>query len=125
MIALVAALHFGAVYSGFYDWQFSTRVFWFDNVLHGFVGIGFAMAALFVMERLGRPTGIAAQSAVALAATLGLALVWELVEYIFFTQFTEYAYWSKIYSPSVGEALADTFSDVVGAALFLIVWQRR
>lgn len=121
MIAVVAALHFGAVWSGFYDWQFSTRVFWFDNVLHVLVGAGFAMAAIWVAER----RGMRASTFFVLAAVLALAALWELAEYLFYTRFTEYAYWSKIYSPSLNEALADIVSDLAGAGAVLLILRAK
>ncbi|MCC7500544.1 hypothetical protein IT396_01940 [Candidatus Nomurabacteria bacterium] len=123
MVVLVTVLHFGAVWSGFYDWQFSTRVFWFDNVLHVLVGIGFAMAALFITERY-RLSGLQTLFFV-LGFVLVGAVAWELVEYIFFTRFTEYAYWSRIYSPSLYEASSDVISDLLGgAAYLLLVWHK-
>ncbi len=124
MVVLVAVLHFGAVWSGFYDWQFATKVFWFDNVLHGLVGIGFAMGTLFLIERSGIPLNAVGRTGGVLLAVLILASAWELAEYIFFTQFTEYAYWSRIYSPSVSEALSDIVSDLIGAGFFLAVVKR-
>ncbi|MEK7068405.1 MAG: hypothetical protein AAB964_01165 [Patescibacteria group bacterium] len=125
MIALVALLHFGAVWSGFYDWQFSTRIIWFDNVLHALVGAGFAMGALFMLERSGMPLGRAQTVGFALFMVLALALFWELAEYIFYTRFTEYAYWSRIYSPTLSEALSDVASDIIGAgALLTALWRR-
>ncbi len=125
MIVVVALLHFGAVWSGFYDWQFSTRVIWFDNVLHALVGVGFAMGALLIVERSGIPLNRLAIAGATLLVVLMLATAWELVEYIFFTQFTEYAYWSKIYSPSIAEAVSDIVSDLIGATLLLAVLWRR
>ena len=125
MIVFVALLHFGAVWSGFYDWQFATRVIWFDNVLHALVGIGFGMAALWVIETSGIPLSRPAIVGAVLLVVLGLAVLWELAEYIFFTRFTEYAYWTKIYSPSIGEALSDIVSDLIGGAVLLAaVWRR-
>jgi hypothetical protein len=124
MIALVAVLHFGAVWTGFYDWQFGTGVIWFDNVLHALVGVGFAMAALMLAARRAL-SGMATVFFV-IAAVLILAALWELVEYVFYTRFTEYAYWSKIYSPSIAEALSDIASDLIGgAALLAIVRTKR
>lgn len=123
MVALVVALHFGAVWSGFYDWQFSTRVFWFDNVLHGLVGVGFAMAALLIAQRYHFSP--LQKLFFVLLFVLGGAATWELIEYVFFTRFTEYAYWSRIYSPSLYEASSDIISDVVGGtAYLLVVWHK-
>lgn len=117
MVAVVAALHFGALFSGFYDWQFGTRVFWFDNVLHVLVGAGFAMGALWLAAARGMPRGTTI--IFTLLVVLGLAALWEAAEYVFYTQFTEYAYWSKIYSPSIAEALSDIVSDMVGGIAVL------
>lgn len=125
MIVLVALLHFGALWSGFYDWQFSTKIFWFDNVLHALVGVGFGMAALLLIERSGIPLNRAAIIGATLLMVLALAALWELAEYVFFTRFTEYAYWSKLYSPSLGEALSDVVSDLIGAAVLLgVMWRK-
>lgn len=121
MIALIALLHFGAIWSGFYDWQFGTRVIWFDNVLHALVGVAFGMCALWCIEHYGAPRTAAATAGVVVLFVLAMAAAWELAEYVFFTRFTEYAYWSRIYSPSVGEALSDIVSDLVGVGIFLAI----
>jgi hypothetical protein len=121
MIVLVAALHAGALASGFYDWQYSTGVFWFDNVLHALVGAGFAMGALWLAQRFG----MRASAGFVLAVVLGLAALWELAEYVFYTRFTEYAYWSQIYSPSLAEALSDILSDLVGGAILFAITRTK
>ncbi len=119
----MAALHFGAEWSGFYDWQYSTRVFWFDKVLHLLVGVGFAMAALWWAE-LRRTTPLATVALVLMLVLAG-AIVWEAAEYIFFTQFTDYSYWSRIYVPSASAAVGDILADLAGASLFLaLLWRR-
>ena len=121
MIAVIALLHFGAVWTGFYDWQFSTRIIWFDNVLHALVGITFAMCLLWFAHYQQWNLSPAQRIIVALVFVLVMAVAWELAEYLFFTQLTDYAYSLKIYSPSISEATSDIVSDLLGAGLFLTI----
>jgi hypothetical protein len=121
IILLVGAvvLHFVGVFTGVYDAQLREGFVWYDNVLHALVGAAFALVWLYFFT--GRFSGmLLVLSTISFVALMALA--WELFEYGFYLVFKSGALGLKVYSPTIGEALRDGLSNVLGALLFLVGW---
>ena len=124
LLLVIAGLHFVALYGGVYDAQIEAEFIWWDNVLHFFVGIVFAIAWLWYLqwrqyESFSRFTILST-----LAFVLVMAISWELFEYfarLFYRGLVESL---QLYSPNLVEALSDIASNIVGATVLLIVKER-
>ncbi len=119
------SLHFGATFTGLYDAQANQGVVWFDNVLHAAVGVAFALVWLWVLERV-RPGSSTLFTLISALFFVGaMAALWELFEVAFYLFFKMHALGLKVYSPTLTEALFDSASNLLGAALWLAVTFRR
>ncbi len=103
----IVLLHFFANTFGLYEMSFV----WFDNILHILTGIGFGLVWLWVFR--GSLKG-------AIIFVVALAILWELLEFGFLQLFPIYAYKLSIFSPNIGEALEDIFSNIFGVAIMAI-----
>lgn len=103
----IVILHFIANATGLYE----MRIIWFDNVLHFLTGIAFALVWLWVFR--GSLRG-------AITFVVGLAIIWELLEFGFLKLFPVSAHSLSIFSPTLSEALEDIVSNVLGAIVLVI-----
>ncbi|MCK9352224.1 MAG: hypothetical protein WCT49_05735 [Candidatus Paceibacterota bacterium] len=117
LFACIIILHFIANAVGLYD----TPVVWFDNVLHMLAGAGFGLVWLWISESKSVRISQGYPASSMIGFVLCLALVWELMEFLFLSYFTPYAYALNIYSPSILEASIDVISDLTGAVVLLFL----
>ena len=117
LFLIITVLHFVANSTSLYE----TRIVWFDNVLHTLAGVGFGLFWLWVLEKKSVHHSFTFSAISLVAFVLGTALVWELLEFLFFKLFTQYAYNLSLYSPSRGEAGMDIASNLVGAFILILI----
>lgn len=120
----IICLHFLANTFGIYDKQIEAGFVWFDDVLHVLVGIAFGFLWFWAVIKK-RVTILYISVAVQIIVFVFImAITWELFEFVFFKLFTSYAINLKIYSPSIREATADVFSNIVGSFI-VIFWKKK
>ncbi len=119
------ALHFWATVTGLYDTQLTQGLVWFDNVLHAFVGIAFALVWFATLERFKPTAKLWVRAASTLLFVAAAAAAWELFELGFYLFFKTHALGLKVYSPSLREAFFDSISNVAGACLLLTAFIAR
>ena len=128
LLILTATLHFGADLFGIYQEQIESGFVWFDNVLHFVTGITTGIFWFWVLEKY-RPQASPKYRVVStILVVLGVALGWELFEFLFLKLFAPYAMSLQMYSTSVGEATADALSNLLGAVVLITsinLWRRK
>lgn len=126
LVLSIAVLHFLAVFIGLYNLQIQQGFVWIDNVLHTLFGAVFALLGLWIVENKGWSSSTIFTVSSVLGFTFVLAVGWEIVEYLFFVTFSDYAQSLKIYSPTPQEAFSDIVSNLVGGViLLLLVYQKN
>lgn len=121
----VVTLHFVALYGGIYQAQIDAEFVWWDNILHGLVGAAFALGWLWFVERAGLPLSPFSRILSALVVVMTLAVAWEFFEYGILTFVPETAHRFELYSTSFAEATTDSLSNVIGAAVLLVLAKKR
>ena len=116
---LTVVIHFVSVYAGIYERQIATGSVWIDNILHITFGAAVAFLWLWALETKFSQHSKTFFLLSTLGFVLGVAVLWEVFEFLFSIIFTEQAFNLKIYSPTVGESLGDIFSNLLGGLLVL------
>lgn len=113
LLVSMVVLHFIAVGVGLY----AVSIVWIDKVLHILAGAAVALLALWVLER----RSIRATALRVILIVFVLAVLWELLEFLFMALFPTYARSLAIYSPNLLEATSDVITNLIGAlAVFLL-----
>ncbi|MEK7541480.1 MAG: hypothetical protein AAB533_01380 [Patescibacteria group bacterium] len=117
LLFVIVGLHFVANAT----WLYETEIVWFDNILHALAGIAFGLLWLWVREKKDPRVPLVFRAISTIVFVFGIALLWELLEFLFLNLFPSYAYYFHLYSPSMREATLDVLSNMMGA-LALVLW---
>lgn len=100
LLAFTILAHFVSLKLGLY----SSDIIWIDKLLHLLIGLSLSLI-VFGLLNSWRYT---------MYAVIGLAVLWELAEYVFRLKFPEIAYELQIFSPTIKEAFVDVVFNLLG-----------
>ena len=148
LLAVMTLGHFIANSTGLYEGD----IIWIDNVLHIMAGAALALLWLELLrirlilllfvpnsQSRGLPNRVTQlrQSSVTkeeskqriIVSTLlfvfVLAILWELIEFLFLIYFPSYAFSLNLYSSSVLESMEDVLSNLIGGTIVCLLFRKN
>ena len=114
LFLLMIVLHIIANLIGLYQ----TSIVWIDKILHLLAGSAMALFWLWYNQR--KEVKTRKEVLYILVFVITLAVVWEIIEFVFSSVFTTYALMFNIYSPSILEAAVDIVANAVGGLIIIL-----
>ena len=117
LLVIMGGLHVFANLTGMYE----TPIIWIDKLLHIMAGIAIGMVWLVILQKRNelRVAKLAHFMAI-LGFVLLIAVVWEVVEALFWKYLPLYAEKWNLYSPNIKDVLTDIVANLAGG--ILLAW---